>query len=491
MLNFNREFPARLIFRRNSFLFCLAFLSLSPVILYGQDIVRDVAAPEKETRAGEATTKIAKKAKERRLVEGLRPISYDEILQRPDDIDLNFQYAKQQVANGDVLGASATLERILMIEPDLHQVRLFYAIVLYRLDNLKEAERELQSLVGLEMPEGLKRDLETYLHKIHLSRKSTRLTMRQSLGYEIDTNRNSAPSSKHNLISDVATGVEGTSRKRRDTSFINVTNVRVTHDPGFQDGHEVSAAFTYFLQEQTMVDNLDLATFRGDLGGAYKSVWMNIRPNFYMNHLYLSRETFLRSQGVSVDFDRSFMNGRFTLRSAAQYEYQDYLNITDSSTAVERKGPQMDYRFGVDYVLLPTLRLSFDVSFTDKEAKQGFNAYQGFNFGPSVIMMLGRGQFLVQSVEAGFEYYDKVDTSIASRHRHDKTLRYRTTYGLPLKAIPFNKLLPPHLMRPLDFMIRDVTLTLTFEYYRAVSTITNNTYKNFKYQGMVTKAWEF
>jgi hypothetical protein len=39
----------------------------------------------------------------------------------------------------DFLGASATLERILLIDPLLAEVRFFYATVLFRLDNLSDS----------------------------------------------------------------------------------------------------------------------------------------------------------------------------------------------------------------------------------------------------------------------------------------------------------------------------------------------------------------
>ena len=46
---------------------------------------------------------------------------------------------RAQIRRGDVRGAGATLERILLMRPDLPRIRLLYAIVLYRLDNLDEA----------------------------------------------------------------------------------------------------------------------------------------------------------------------------------------------------------------------------------------------------------------------------------------------------------------------------------------------------------------
>ena len=77
-------------------------------------------------------------------------VTFEQVLADPDNIDLNFRYAETQIRKGDVRGASATLERILLIEPDLPRVRLLYAIVQFRLENLAEAERELVRATKME-----------------------------------------------------------------------------------------------------------------------------------------------------------------------------------------------------------------------------------------------------------------------------------------------------------------------------------------------------
>jgi Flp pilus assembly protein TadD len=70
------------------------------------------------------------------------PVTYADVLRDPDNIELNLRFARTRVNEGNVRGAAATLERILLIDPDLAQVRLFYGVVLYRLENLDEAEKE-------------------------------------------------------------------------------------------------------------------------------------------------------------------------------------------------------------------------------------------------------------------------------------------------------------------------------------------------------------
>ena len=119
-------------------------------------------------------------------------MTYADILANPDDIELNLAFAQNQIADGNVQGASAAYERILLIQPENARVRLLYAIVLFRLDSLKEAERELKTVGKLKMAAGLRSQIDYYLQQIKLRSKATRYAFMVSAGGQYDWNKNSA-----------------------------------------------------------------------------------------------------------------------------------------------------------------------------------------------------------------------------------------------------------------------------------------------------------
>jgi tetratricopeptide (TPR) repeat protein len=110
------------------------------------------------------------------------PVTYADVLRNPDDIQLNLRFARAQVNEGNVRGAATTLERILLIDPNLAQVRLFYAVILYRLENLDEAEKELRTVAALDIPADVRAEVDRYLDRIALARRLTRFTASLSLG---------------------------------------------------------------------------------------------------------------------------------------------------------------------------------------------------------------------------------------------------------------------------------------------------------------------
>jgi len=121
------------------------------------------------------------------------PVTYQEVLRDPDNIELNLRFARTQINQGNFRGAGATLQRILLIAPNLEQVQLLYAVVLFRQGNLDEAEKEFKTIAAFDLPPDLRAEVEAYLDAISSIRQRTRYTASLSLGGQLDSNRNTAP----------------------------------------------------------------------------------------------------------------------------------------------------------------------------------------------------------------------------------------------------------------------------------------------------------
>lgn len=464
-----------------SALFSFLF-SFTPVV-FAEDIQREVETVRRETFGEKKVDRVAAKSETRAEEEAYKTgVTFEDILRDPDNIDLNYRYAKNQIAQGELVGASATLERILLVNPDLADVRLLYAVVLYRLDSLNEAQKELNVLKTVKLPPKLKAEVSQYQKKIKSKQRRTHFGVRESVGWGYDTNRNASPHSKQQLAFDTLVDTQGSSVQRDDTHFVNITTADITHDLGFQAGHSLFASFTYFLQEQTNVHSLDLGSYQYELGGTYKSKYFNFTPSFFYTYLFLSSESFLRSQGGNFLFERK-VGKKTNLFYNFRIERQDYMNISESNDSYERKGPQFDHFWGVNYMLLPTMRWSSSLGYSTKFAKQDYNAYKRISLNNTHTWIWPKGQFVINTLNAYFDNYDAPDFSVASKIRHDKSIRYRATYGAPLETLLIGKILP----KP----FKDIVFTLSYEYYHALSSVTNYTYTNNKIEGLLTKRFEF
>ena len=99
-----------------------------------------------------------------------RRVDFADVLANPDDIQLNFLWAQTQMADGRLTGAAATLERILLIQPELQRVRLMYALVLFRLGSLQEAESEFRLLRSQQRSAAMRKEIDAYLKKTRKKR---------------------------------------------------------------------------------------------------------------------------------------------------------------------------------------------------------------------------------------------------------------------------------------------------------------------------------
>jgi tetratricopeptide (TPR) repeat protein len=461
-------------------IFCLLAFRQSS---FAEDITNETQNLRAEESRAKQASRVAEKSKEKAANDKFRTgVTYEDILKDPDNIELNARYAQEQIARGELLSAAATLERILLVNPNLADVRLLYAVVLYRLDSLNEAGKELEALKTVTLPPAIREQVTAYEKKIRQRKRRTHIGLRQSNGWGYDTNRNAAPSSKFQLVNNVAQDLLGSNNRRADTNFLNISSVDVSHDLGFQAGHSVFGNFTYYLQEQTNVHSLDLGSFQYELGGTYKNKFCDISPSFVASDIFLSSENFLRTQGGNLLFERDLtkkLHGFYNFR----IERQDYMNISENTNSVENKGPEFSHVWGASYVIIPTMKWTTSVGYSDKKAKQDYNAYQRLSLNNVHTWVLPRGQFVINSLNVNFDSYETPEFSVASIIRYDRSLRYRVTYGAPLDTIFFGKVF----LKPL----KDIVFTGSYEFYRALSNITNYSYTNSKFQLLLTKRLEF
>ncbi len=466
-----------------AFLTLAAFLLSSSSFVFAEDLENEVQRVRRETRAEKQTSKTVENAKAVAFREQNKTgVTYQDILRDPDNLELNIRYAKEQIARGEYQDAASTLERILLVHPNLADVRVLYVAVLYRSSEWDGAMKEIGILRGMALTAKIKAEADYYERNIKLKKKRTHFDIRESVGWGYDTNRNAAPHSKSQLIGDTMIANPASDARRADTNFLNVTDVNVTHDLGFKEGHSVFASFTYYLQEQTNVNSLDLGSFQYEVGGTYKNRYVNFTPSFVASNTFLSSQSFLRTQGGNFFFDHDFtkkLNGFFNLRA----ERQDYMNISENNTATGRKGPEFDYAWGASYWLLPTMKWMSSLGYGDKYAKQDYNAFNRFSINNTHTWFLPKQQFLINTFNVYFDDYQSPEFSVGALERHDKSIRYRITYGAPLTTLLIGRILP----KP----FKDILFTGTYEYYHALSNITSYTYGDNKFQLILSKRWEF
>ena len=72
----------------------------------------------------------------------------EKLFANPTNIEINLAYLQEQLAKRNFKGAAATLQRVLLLDPESKLAKVLYAEVQLRLGNLADARLILRELLG-------------------------------------------------------------------------------------------------------------------------------------------------------------------------------------------------------------------------------------------------------------------------------------------------------------------------------------------------------
>ncbi len=437
--------------------------------------------PAQAVREVERVQGAAQAAETLRPLEAGEKVTFQDILKDPDNVELNYLYAQSQVAAGELRGAAATLERILLLAPNLARVRLLYAVVLFRLDNLNESEREFKTVSQLPMPDTLREEVNSYLQEIANRRKVTRVAGNVGLGMQWDSNRNAGPDSDQVLFFDFPFDLV-TGKKEDDFSGLMLAGLRVQHDLGYDAGHTLTGGLQVFGQKQVDVTDLDLMAISADAGGTLRLPWLDIQPALYGTYMNLAGESYVSSAGTGVRASHRYSR-TLELSGRIRFDYEFFEPLDRSPITDERTGPRVEGGLGASWSPLPVLRLDAGAGGVTKQADQEYYTYSGPQALLASTWLIGRGQFLLSSFFFEYDAYEGPELIVSRRTRRDAWYRGRVTYGAPVGfLLPF--LSPPK-------AIRDTIMTANVEYLNVQSNLTNYEFDDWRISLLFTKNFDF
>lgn len=401
-------------------------------------------------------------------------IPFEKILAAPGDLDLNERFAREQINRGDLRGAATTLERILILSPGRDRTRLLYAAVVYRLDALQDAERELRIVLARSAPADVIEEAKAYLKLVESRRRKTHFDARVSVGYGYDDNRNSAAESDTNLFFGTPVVLNPDSRRQDDTNVTWGGALGISRDFGGAKPQKVFAGIGYYRGEQTRINSLDLQAYSVNGGFSFRFRGFEFMPMLGFDHVLLSQNTYLRDVWEGLRVSRR-IRPRVEVFADIRHEDQQFVRTRLVPTAEDRTGGQWDYNAGVNWVVTPRDRFSFTAGHRRKYARAVSQAYRRESLGGEYTRLLGRGIFFAASLIGQFDRYDRPDVSISAMGREDDALVTQIMFGVPLNLF----------WKPLA----GFTGTFGYERFRQTSNLLNYEYSNSRVSGMIAYKW--
>lgn len=426
------------------------------------------------SRRGAAEKAAADKAAQAQSASSGEEIPFEKILAAPGDLDLNERFAREQINRGDLRGAATTLERILILAPGRDRTRLLYAAVLYRLDALQDAERELRIVLARLAPADVIAEANGYLKLIEGRKRKTHFDARLSVGFGYDDNRNSASDTDQNLFFGTPVLLNPDSRRQDDTNVTMAAALGISRDFGGAKPQKAFANVGYYRGEQTRINVLDLQAYSASGGFNFRYHGWEFTPTVGFDHVLLSQSTYLRDlwQGFRVS---KKIKPRVEAYVEARHEDQQFVRTPLVTNATDRTGQQFDYNAGVTIVATPRDRFAFWIGHRRKYAHAVAQAYRRESAGGEYTRLLGKGAFLAAGLTGQFDRYDRPDVTISTLGRNDDAVIGSLLVGAPLKLF----------WAPLD----NFTGTLGVERFQQTSNLLNYEYSNNRLNAMVSYKW--
>lgn len=296
-------------------------------------------------------------------------ISFEQIYANPDDQELNLNYARQQAENGDYISAASALERMLFASPNWDSARLFYALVLYRLDDKQAAMRELDLLESRPLSPKQRRQVKAYRENFSTPKKrqatSSGLVGRIAVGVRYDDNAG-------NALADTFL----TFANRDDISAFAQARLQYTNPIG-DNGLKFKAGINGLLRRHETFSTADYDTFGANIGLLGDlSNGLSWDTDIQVSQVNISGQKYLTQFGGRVKIKKALSKTTGVWVQGTWHD-QDYNNLSFTTLEPTRSGEKLSLSTGVIKRLDENSFISASFGYEDKKATNAAFAYDG------------------------------------------------------------------------------------------------------------------
>ena len=336
-------------------------------------------------------------------------ITYIEILQNPNDIDLNLKYARQESKAGNYKQTIATLERLNMLYPDNVEIKLYLLSVLVQTDSPDKALSLIDDIKLLELTSA---DLET-VNEIQDELKTEQGPKLWNFYASVDMsavqsyNVNSVSNTGLQYSQDSIILFNSAKIDRTHSGTLGITAIRSL---GEASSMSIGVSTTPSRQQEETTDD-------SESYGITLSLDTSILNQYLSPYLMLTKTDYKHdadSFGMLYGITNSFSFGDRNTFSYG-YSYSDSTGDNSKShlTANETNAIAQSYSLGHDFALNNIFSTSTSMGYTDSDAKTDTNDYETYDLGFRLNIALPFGNINIGD-SFSLNDYKKVDTSVNS-----------------------------------------------------------------------------
>lgn len=271
---------------------------------------------------------------------------FQQILQKPSDLDIAFKYADVSARLGDNEAAVTALERMLLFNPNLPRVDLELGALYFRMGSFQISRDYFEKAAATNPPPDVQAKISDYLAQIQRLSGGSQFTGFVFFGAQYQSDANIAPGSP-TLTSPITTQVLSLSSdfvKGADTNFFATGSGLYSYDLETQSHDTIDVTGTLFGNHYFHFGRLDLALAEvtagprfnfSDLGLGTQTV--TTRPYLILNEVGLGGNQYFFTYGGGGEAGATFADN-LTLSSRFEYREKAFSNAPDRPVSTGQNG---------------------------------------------------------------------------------------------------------------------------------------------------------
>jgi len=369
------------------------------------------------------------------------------------NLDKTFRFAELAIAVGDLEGAVAALERMLIIEPDLPQVRMQLGTLYFQLASYAMALTYLNAVVNHdEVPDDVKQDAQELITRIDQLTSPHRFNGTVVAGVRYQSNANGGPMTQDIRLFGGHAVLDEQYTHQSDWDVSLAGQFTYVFDFETEPSATLETGLSAYSSWQDTQSQVDTTLFELQFGPRFvftpnPGTALDLRPYALVNTMTLGGKESFEGVGAGLDLAlRTSMTSAWT--AGTRYVDRDY----DQVQEVGLKGPRTRLFAGRTFGLSDLTIGTVNLSAFNEDTHEKSSAY--WEYGLQVLIqhnlaglspqprLFGRPLTFTPapwtvSLNIGFydKSYDEANPSVdASVVRQDDTLRSSASLVIPLTA---------------------------------------------------------
>ena len=371
--------------------------------------------------------------------------AFQAVLEDPGNLDKNVTYAKALIAEGDIEGAIAVLERLVLLFPDRAELHVTLGQLYQRIGSDAAAAQAYEAALTAPNTTPQVKDQAEALRQQALGRTAaSHVTGSLFAGMQYQTNANAGPTHDRILAAGTLTNRPHVDRPKDDFSGVLGFNLNHTYDFGRQDGLALETRVSGFGQLYAQNSKLDTARLAGQTGLGFAPLpgdggFFRLQPRVNYEVASTNGEWLEGGGGPGLGAMLVF-NDTFSLNLDYDAVYRDFAHVGILGETQRYTGFEQDGTATLTWLVRPGTTLIGSLGGRAVDTQRNFLDYKGLQASVGIYQTYGSPLSLLPrdwlvGFSAGYEarWYDSPDDTVHSgRSRQDDIFQFDAVNTIPL-----------------------------------------------------------